>query len=216
MSRPRGTRSQRFDILNERIKKCRDCPGLNRPTSTPSAPGYGNVKSPIMFVGQSLHAYNPETPTQIPFLGPVDTYDSGSLLIEAIEGACCDHDSIMWKFKDVFTTNAVHCHPPKNRASTAKEMYNCRHFLEDEIRIVKPRIILALGRSAKMQLGFMGMYIPSERYELAWKFYGMTKKRMGCVWVYHPSYLLRRGRDKEEIAEWKKSIENILKMAFRQ
>lgn len=202
------SRNKKFQraMLNNKIEQCSACPGLNIPQVTPSAPAYGSLNSPIMLVGQSLHAWNPETPTQIPFLGPAMKYDSGSLLIEAIEEAGL-------KYSNIFITNAVHCHPPKNRASRENEMRNCRRYLECEIRLLRPCYILALGRSAKIQLGSIGLRVDNERANMLGMHSIMCRKRIEVGWIYHPSYLLRNG-NQEETELWKKSLRKILDKAF--
>lgn len=52
----------------------------------------------------------------------------------------------------MFTTNVVHCHPPKNRPSLPHEIDNCRPYLSREIDIVAPRLIISLGRDARAAL----------------------------------------------------------------
>lgn len=197
-----------FNKLDAEIASCSKCPGLNKPEDTMSASGYGVINSPIMFVGQSLHAYNNETPDrQIPFVGPSTRYDSGNILIEAIE-------ETGFTFSDVFTTNAVHCHPPKNRASREGEVGRCSEYLEREIKLVRPRVIIALGTSAVYALGRLGITIPHERAKIYRKRLRICRKLVGVCWVYHPAYLLRRGIQ-EETDQWKRVVGKIIRTAFQ-
>ncbi|WP_232423250.1 uracil-DNA glycosylase family protein [Mycobacterium sp. 155] len=53
---------------------------------------------------------------------------------------------------DVFTTNAVHCHPPGNRASLPHEIENCRPYLLRELAIIQPHLVIGLGKDASAAL----------------------------------------------------------------
>lgn len=201
--------------LNRQIDKCTLCNGLNIVEETPSAHGYGNIDSPVMFVGQSLHAYNPETDDgQIPFLGPSTKYDSGSLFREALNEAG-------YYYHEVFTTNAIHCHPPSNRQSTRVEVRNCSKFLEQEIRIVRPKVIVCLGRGALKASGMLGLYFGFGRpgnikpNVCTTYFSSITNKLLTTVWIYHPSYILRRGMQLEEVKMWKLQVKNLLNIAHK-
>lgn len=120
--------------LDDKLRTCRKCPGLNESGDTECCCGWGDLDAKIMFVGQSLH--EPGVRTGVPFI-----LGSG-LLIDCALRLCS------LARKDVFFTNAVHCHPPGNRASTTKELEACLLHLTAEISIVKPAIILCLGNDA--------------------------------------------------------------------
>ncbi|OHU01583.1 uracil-DNA glycosylase family protein [Mycobacterium syngnathidarum] len=126
--------------LDDQIKRCRRCDGLNIDGVTASAPGYGCLTSPVALVGQSLCEKCMET--QIPF-----TEGSGDLIDEAI--ALAGHGK-----KNLFISNVVHCHPPKNRASHQHEIVNCSPFLHRELEIVRPRLVITLGRDAERVMRF--------------------------------------------------------------
>lgn len=84
--------------------------------------------------------------------------------------------------KDVFISNVVHCHPPHNRASTEKEIRNCRPYLIEEIELVKPQLIIVLGNDAARVLKASTVLLP-------------LKKRVvpKFMFVKHPAYFLRKG-----------------------
>lgn len=126
--------------LDDEIKDCRRCEGMNKDRLTASAPGYGSLTSPVALVGQSLCQKCMES--QVPFTG-----GSGELIDQSIARA--GHDK-----KDVFISNAVHCHPPKNRPSHEHEIVNCSPFLHRELEIVRPRLVITLGRDAERALSF--------------------------------------------------------------
>ncbi|WP_239005027.1 uracil-DNA glycosylase family protein [Mycolicibacterium sp. CBMA 360] len=128
-------------LLNADIKACRRCEGMNENGVTQSAPGWGNLDSPVAIVGQSLceQCMAPQEPF----------YEgSGSLLEAAFKLADCDK-------QDLFLTNAVHCHPGGNRKSLVVEIANCSSYLYRELEIVRPRLVLALGEDAARALLFL-------------------------------------------------------------
>lgn len=114
-----GTRERRMAAVKTRVKSCQRCPGLNIPRETESAPGYGSVHSPVVFVGQSL--CHKCMDTQIPFTG-----GSARFIDDALKDAGIAKDQ-------VFTTNVVHCHPhasprdnrasPRTKSTTARRIY---------------------------------------------------------------------------------------------
>jgi DNA polymerase len=126
--------------LDTEIANCRRCDGMNLPGVTASAPGYGCLTSPAALVGQSLCEKCMDS--QIPFTG-----GSGDLIDAGIKRAGLEKH-------DVFISNAVHCHPPKNRASHQHEIVNCSPFLHRELEIVRPRLVITLGRDAERVLRF--------------------------------------------------------------
>jgi len=121
--------------LAAKIKKCKKCPGLNVKRFTENCPGWGNLNSLIFFIGQSLH--EPGVSSGIPF-----TLGSGYCIDAALRLSGLLR-------KDVFMSNVVHCHPERNRASMTEEKKNCFKFLWNEIQIVQPSLVVALGNDAK-------------------------------------------------------------------
>jgi uracil-DNA glycosylase len=162
--------------LAHEIRACRRCPGMNIPGITEAAPGYGNPTSPVFLIGQSLCA--PCMETQIPFTG-----GSGVLLDRAFHLANVRKDQI-------FITNVVHCHPPNNRSSQASEIENCTEYLRRELEIVQPKLVIGLGKDAENWLyRWMNVRLPLWSPDLSPAYSMQTK----YLFVYHPSYILRRG-----------------------
>lgn len=129
-------RDMSIERLSSEIKGCAKCTGLNSEKfGTQNAPGYGNHHSEIVFIGQSLCG-KPCIESQIPFTG-----GSGRLLDQAFERAGV-------KKCDVYITNVVKCHPPKNRASFPYEIANCVSYLDQELALIKPNEIVCLGKDA--------------------------------------------------------------------
>ncbi len=166
-----------FKKLCKTIKACHKCPGMNKKYATENAPGYGNIRSKVMLIGQSL--CGPCMESQIPFTG-----GSGMILDKVFK-------RLGVKKKDLFTTNVVHCHPCKNRVSTQEEIDNCISYLYEEICIVRPRLIVTLGRDA------MNSILHGHG---KWNKLGHTliqAKRYSIYPAYHPAYHYRRSGKKE-------------------
>ena len=148
--------------MDARIKKCKQCKDMNIKACSEVVCGYGNIMSPVFFVGQS--AGTSCMSTQIPFSG-----GSGYLIDIALRMAGL-------KRYQVFMTNVVHCHPPGNRKSTADEVYNCEGFLNWELDLVYPKLVVAMGKDAQ---DWFKKYlkIESAKFEL--------------LNVVHPAYIFR-------------------------
>lgn len=171
-------RTEQLRMLQNEIILCKKCPGLNIPTLTESCPGYGNIDSPIFIVGMSL--CGPCMKTQVPFTG-----GSGEIL-----------DIIFEKLgvvkKDLYISNLVHCHPPKNRPSTEEEIKNCLPYLLKEIELVNPLLLVFLGSYVRTIL------LP---YTRTWQlFYHSNGKFQGrhTLNVFHPAFYLRRSLNSQE------------------
>jgi uracil-DNA glycosylase family 4 len=194
-----GNRLQLKALLDEEIKACRRCEGMNRPLETESAPGWGNLDSPVAIVGQSLCEQCMEP--QEPF------YEgSGSLLERAFREA----DLLK---KQLFITNAVHCHPRGNRGSHAHEVVNCSSYLYRELEIVRPRLVICLGEDAQRVLSF---FYPSARKVLS-PFAAprnFRSKTVPCLlFAQHPSWVKRQHKPALE-AEYVDSLAEALKWAI--
>jgi len=116
------------------INKCQLCEELNIKRYSDSCGGWGDLNAKVFIIGQSLH--RPGILSGLPFI-----LGSGYLLDAALRLSGLLR-------KDVFITNVVHCHPPRNRGSLESEKKNCLPFLVQEIRIVSPQLIVALGNDA--------------------------------------------------------------------
>ncbi|MBF9519525.1 uracil-DNA glycosylase family protein [Mycobacteroides chelonae] len=132
------TRRRQLNLIAKRISACRQCPGMNQPGVTASAPGYGSAHAPVAIVGQSLCRKCMES--GIPFTG-----GSGSYIDRALELAGREK-------REMFITNLVHCHPPKDRKSRRHEIDNCLHFLHEELDVLSPQLIIGLGGDAEKVL----------------------------------------------------------------
>lgn len=124
--------NKQWDKLIEEIINCRKC-SLYRNRKNP-VPGEGNKNADLMFIGEAPGAREDETGR--PFVGA-----AGKLLTELIE-------SIGLSRKNVYITNIVKCRPPGNRDPREEEINACLPYLIKQIKLIRPRIIVALGRHA--------------------------------------------------------------------
>lgn len=194
-----ASRQLRKLALDEEIKECRRCDGMNIDGVTASAPGYGCLTSPVALVGQSLCEKCMDT--QVPF-----TEGSGELIDEGIKRARC-------KKKDVFISNAVHCHPPKNRPSHQHEIVNCAPFLHRELEIVRPRLVITLGRDAERVMKF---FYPRARVSVPPFEAPRGRLPKGVPLVFaakHPSWIQRQHDDVLE-DEYKANLAAAIRWSF--
>lgn len=196
-----SNRELQMAAVSARIRACRACEGMNVPGVTQAAPGYGSPRSPVVLVGQSLCG-QPCMESQIPFTG-----GSGRFIDQSLEVAGLGKD-------EVFTTNVVHCHPPDNRRSHALEIKNCRPHLVGELEIIKPRLVVGLGKDAAAVL----REIYPDAGDSPWPFPSRrpAKERAGTsptlLSVPHPSWVKFQPREARE--RWVSSLARALKWAF--
>lgn len=185
--------------LDDEIRACRRCEGMNEEGVTQAAPGWGNPDSPVAIVGQSLceQCMKPQEPF----------YEgSGSLLNTSFERAGCEK-------ADTFITNVVHCHPPGNRKSHNHEIVNCSSYLYRELEIVRPRLVIGLGDDAERVLSF---FYPTAR-KVPWPFTAprnIRSKTVPCLhFAKHPSWV-KRQHDAALEEEYVSSLSEALKWAI--
>ena len=125
-------KQESLDVLNYQIRACKRC-GLSV-TRKHALTGEGNIDARIMFVALSPGAK--EDLQNRMFIGP-----SGQVFNKLLYASGIDRNL-------VFMTNLVKCILPKNRKPKADEIESCSQFLNDEISIVHPRVIVPLGAYA--------------------------------------------------------------------
>ncbi len=119
-----------YGSLVQEINSCVKC-NLSR-GRTLSVPGSGATDADIMFIGEGPGYY--EDQQGVPFVGA-----AGNLLNEMLA-------SINLSRRDVYVTNMVKCRPPKNRDPFPAEIGACGQYLDRQIEMIKPKVIVALGR----------------------------------------------------------------------
>ena len=183
----RGPRS--LEEIRQEIGDCQRCK-LSR-GRTHIVFGVGNPKADLMFVGEAPGA--DEDAQGIPFVGR-----AGQLLTRIIEAIELDRER-------VYIANILKCRPPGNRDPEPDEVETCEGFLFQQIRTVRPKIIVALGRYAAQTL--LRTNTPISRLR------GKFVDFQGCFLIptFHPSYLLRNPRAKREVWEDMKAVRERLK-----
>ncbi|MBX6423542.1 uracil-DNA glycosylase [Thermosulfurimonas sp. F29] len=156
------------DLVRE-IRSCRKC-GLSR-TRTQPVPGEGPSPSSVMLVGEAPG--REEDLEGRPFVGA-----AGKLLDRMLA-------AVGLKRSEIYITNVVKCRPPGNRTPEREELEACRPYLARQIRLVKPRAILALGAVAARSL----LLTEEPLSRIRGKVHHL--EGIPVVPTYHPAYLLR-------------------------
>ena len=162
--------------LRARVAACKLCPLHEGRTQTVF--GVGNPDADWMIIGEAPGAE--EDRRGEPFVGR-----AGKLLNEMLRAIGEGRDS-------VFIANILKCRPPNNRDPKANEAAACRAYLERQVELVNPKIILAVGRIAAQQL--LGSDAPVGR--LRGRLHQFGDRTM--VVTYHPAYLLRSPSQKRK------------------
>jgi uracil-DNA glycosylase len=164
-----------FDALVEDIARCNAC-ALSA-TRTRTVPGIGSIDATWMFVGEAPGA--DEDAQGEPFVGA-----AGQLLDNMLAALGLARDD------DVFIANVLKCRPPGNRTPDPREAAACRPYLDRQIALIAPSLIVALGKSAACTLLDIDASVASLRNRVH-RYHGTP-----LVVTYHPAYLLRTPADK--------------------
>jgi len=172
------TRSDKEDLLRklrEEIGDCKRCKLSGKRTNIVF--GEGSPDAKLMFIGE---APGREEDIQArPFVG-----DAGMVLTRLIE-------KMGFRREDVYIANIVKCRPPMNRDPETDEMEECKGFVERQIEIIHPQVIMSLGRISAMALtGDAKLKITAIRG----KFFDY--KGILLIPTFHPAYLMRNPKDK--------------------
>jgi DNA polymerase len=152
--------------------------------------GVGNPDADLMFVGEAPGA--DEDVQGIPFVGR-----AGQLLTKIIEAIGLTRD-------DVYIANIIKCRPPQNRNPEPDEVETCEPFLFRQIDVIKPKIIVALGKYAAQTL--LRTETPISRLRgRQFDYRGAT-----LIPTFHPAYLLRNPSSKREVWEDMKLVKRLL------
>ena len=162
-------------LLRDEIGECRRCKLSQKRTHIVF--GEGNADARLMFIGE---APGREEDIQArPFVG-----EAGMLLTRLIE-------KMGLKRENVYIANIVKCRPPLNRDPERDEIEQCRGFLERQIDIISPDIIMSLGRiAASTLMGNEKLKITAIRGKI------FDYRGISLVPTFHPAYLMRNPKDK--------------------
>jgi uracil-DNA glycosylase family 4 len=178
---------QMLASVRERVCGCTKCAHLAR-SRTQTVFGVGNPDAEIMFIGEAPGA--DEDQQGEPFVGR-----AGQLLTKIIK-------AMGFAREDVYITNILKCRPNMpagsfgNRAPTPAEMQTCRPYLIEQIDIIQPRVLVALGAVAVE--GLLGARGTMRELRGRWHSYN----GMPLMITYHPAYLLRNQSPSEKRKVW--------------
>lgn len=177
-----------FDTLEEEVRSCTLCTLSSKRTN--AVPGDGDRKASVMFIGEGPGYY--EDQQGIPFVGR-----AGQLLNEMLE-------SINLQRQDVYITNMLKCRPPNNRDPLPAEITACGPYLERQISMISPKVIVTLGRYSTAN------FFPAEPIS---KLRGnpMPWKGITILPMYHPAAALRNGNLKDALHRDFQQIPELLK-----
>jgi uracil-DNA glycosylase family 4 len=165
--------------LRQRVESCTACPlGRSRQRAVL---GSGPVSAPWMLVGEAPGAE--EDRTGEPFVGR-----AGELLDSILSAVGLDRRN------EVYVANVIKCRPPDNRNPEPDEIGRCEPYLNQQVKLVKPRLLVLMGRFAAQTLLGTEAAIASLRGRVHEVKIG--GELLPAVVTYHPAYLLRNPADK--------------------
>jgi DNA polymerase len=172
----RASRAGALTVIQREVAGCTACKLAQRRTQTVFA--RGNPEARLVFIGEGPGEQ--EDKQGLPFVGP-----AGQLLDKIIVAMHLDPDA-------VYVCNVVKCRPPGNRTPEPDEVAACTPFLLKQLGVVRPEVIVTLGRTAT---GFLlGSNAPMSRLRGQWHSY----QGIPLLPTWHPSYLLREPAHKGE------------------
>lgn len=142
--------------------------------------GVGDCNADIMFIGEAPGEN--EDKQGEPFVGR-----AGMLLNEMIK-------SMQLQRKDVYIANILKCRPPQNRDPSPKEIELCTPYLKQQIALINPKVLIAVGRIAAQHL----LNTEDSMSQMRGKIYHYADKKVPLFVIYHPAYLLRSPREKSK------------------
>ncbi len=189
-----------FADLRQRVMVCVKCPHLVASRKNVVF-GVGNINSELMFVGEAPGA--DEDAQAEPFVGR-----AGQLLTKIIETMGLSRDL-------VYIANILKCRPDTpgqptgNRKPTPEEMQTCIPFLHEQIDLIQPKVIVALGGTAVD--GLLGKTIGITRLRGTWQSY----RNIPLMPTYHPAYLLRNQGPMEKRRVWEDMLQVMEKLGMQ-
>ncbi|MFO7773854.1 MAG: uracil-DNA glycosylase [Dehalococcoidia bacterium] len=176
--------------LYEEIEACQDCELAKHRTR--AVPGEGAEDADLLFIGEAPGWH--EDQQGRPFVGP-----AGQFLDQLLA-------SIGLRREEVYIANVVKCRPPQNREPLPVEIQACRRWLDRQIELIQPQMIITLGRYS------LSRYFPNESIG---KVHGKPRKLNGVIYypMYHPAAALHQGSLRRTIETDMLRIQQILAQA---
>lgn len=177
-------------MLAAEIAKCTRCP-LHQGRTKP-VPGEGPEDAEIMFIGEAPGFH--EDQQGRPFVGA-----AGRFLEELLE-------SIGLKRDQVYITNVIKCRPPGNRDPLPEEIEACKPFLDRQVELIQPKLVVTLGRFS------MARVFPKARIS---RIHGQPRKIGGIIYypMYHPAAALHQPSLRRTVEEDMRRIPELIEQA---
>lgn len=185
-----GDTAARLHVLAQEAAECTRCE-LSR-SRTHSVFARGTPESDLVFVGEGPGVHEDEQ--GLPFVGR-----AGQLLDRMVAAMGYSRDG-------VYVCNVVKCRPPENRTPLPTEAAACAHFLVPQLDVVRPKVIVALGRCAAENLGVVP---PAGRWRGVWGDW----RGIPVMPTYHPAFLLRSPQFKKPVWE---DLQEVLRKLERR
>ncbi len=182
-----------LEEIEERVRSCTDCP-LSE-TRTHAVPGEGSKAARIIFIGEAP-GYQEDRQGR-PFVGP-----AGKFLDELL-------GSIGLNREDVFIANMIKCRPPNNRDPLPNEVTACTKYLDRQIELLEPELVVTLGRYA------MGKYFPKDSISRV-RGRVRTKDGQRVLPLLHPAAALHQASLRNSIEQDFQVIPQALREAREQ
>ena len=167
--------------LNSECVECTSC-SLSE-TRKNVVVGKGNESAQVVIIGEGPGEQ--EDITGLPFVGR-----AGKMLDTALSSVDID------PLEDCYITNIVKCRPPNNRKPSAVESEACMPWLNEQINLLKPKIIILAGSTAVQS--FLGIDEPISKIRGQW----IEKDNIKYLPIFHPSYLLRNPSKNKGKPKW--------------
>lgn len=174
-------REDSWEALTRECLGCRRCE-LSA-TRTHVVISRGNPLARLMLIGEGPGQHEDET--GLPFVGR-----AGKLLDQILASVGLDQE------QDVYICNVVKCRPPGNRKPTPEETAHCRPWLQRQIQLVNPDVVLLAGSTA--MTGVLGIKTGITRMRGQW----IERDGRGYMPVFHPSFLLRNASRQKGRPKW--------------
>jgi DNA polymerase len=180
-----AARLTRLNVMRDEVIACTSCELHKARKQTVFS--RGNPSAELVFIGEGPGA--DEDAQGEPFVGA-----AGQLLDRMIRAMGFERD-------DVYICNVVKCRPPKNRTPEPEEMDACSGYMHEQIALVGPKVMVALGATAIK--GLLGTSMGITRMRGSWKLY---RASIPVMPTFHPAYLLRNPDAKRDVWEDLKAV----------
>ena len=173
-----------YSSLKKLNSECVECVSCNlSKTRKNVVVGKGNESAHVVIIGEGPGEQ--EDITGLPFVGR-----AGKMLDTALSSVDID------PLEDCYITNIVKCRPPNNRKPSAVESEACMPWLNEQINLLKPKIIILAGSTAVQS--FLGIDEPISKIRGQW----IEKDNIKYMPIFHPSYLLRNPSKNKGKPKW--------------